>query len=93
MLFVLQSLKIEFLPRHLAAEIQRVEREYQNQQVELRLVAALAKGQEYFDTSNFSQIDTKELEDVNSFLLLFISLFISLFIYLFVNLIIFYYFR
>ena len=56
---------LEFLPRHLAVEIQRVEREYQNQQVELRLVAALAKGQEYFDTNNFSQIDTKELEDVS----------------------------
>lgn len=52
------------MPRHLTSEIQRVEREYQNQQVELRLVTALAKGQEYFDSSNFSQIDTKELEDV-----------------------------
>jgi hypothetical protein len=47
-------------------EIQRVEREYQNQQVEHRLVATLAKGQEYFDTNNFSQIDTKDLEDVRS---------------------------
>jgi ERCC4-related helicase len=58
------SWPIEFLPRHLANEIQRVEREYQNQQVEHRLVAALSKGQEYFQTKNFSQIDTKELEEV-----------------------------
>lgn len=55
---------IDYLPRHLANEIQRVEREYQNQQVEHRLVAALSKGQEYFDTNNFALIETKELEDV-----------------------------
>ena len=75
------------MPRHIASEIQRIEREFQNQQVsvfrtvhamhsfvptkvymkvEVRLVAALARGQQYLDTENFAKIDVSDLEDVRN---------------------------
>ena len=56
----------EFVPRHISSEIQRVEREFQNQQVEVRLVAALGRGLRYLDTEKFTAIDVNDLEDVCS---------------------------
>lgn len=48
----------------IANEIQRIEREFQNQQVEVRLVAGLLSGKEYLQTHAFASINTQELEDV-----------------------------
>lgn len=44
--------------------MQRIEREFQNQQVEVRLVSALVHGQSYLELEDYSNVETGELEDV-----------------------------
>lgn len=53
-------------PRHIALEVQRVDREFQNHQVEIRLVSALQLGKEYLSSGNFRDISTRELEEVRN---------------------------
>ena len=52
------------LPRIVATEIQRIEREFQNQQVEICLVEALSQGQEYLKNNDLSLIRIGDLEEV-----------------------------
>mmetsp|Transcript_11297 Transcript_11297/g.20935 ORF Transcript_11297/g.20935 Transcript_11297/m.20935 type:complete len:1260 (-) Transcript_11297:75-3854(-) len=52
------------LPRIVATEIQRIEREFQNQQVEICLVEALSQGQEYLKNNELSLIQIADLEEV-----------------------------
>ena len=61
---LLANHKPEMFPRHIALEIQRVEREFQNHQVEVRLVSALQQGKEYLKSGNFNDISIRELEEV-----------------------------
>jgi hypothetical protein len=66
---VAQLLQLEkpgiYCPRAVIVEIDRVEREFQNQQVEVRLVHALLTGRDYLrQTENFENIVTDELQEV-----------------------------
>ena len=61
---LLKNEKPDNLPRLIATEIQRIEREFQNQQVEICLVEAISQGQEYLKHYNLSLIQIADLEEV-----------------------------
>ncbi len=64
MSYLLLNEKPDYLPRHIAAEVQRVDKEFQNHQVEMRLISALLSDQDYLKTGDYSTITTKHLEHV-----------------------------
>ena len=56
--------KPQNMPRMVGTEIQRIEREFQNQQVEICLVEALTSGQEYLKNNDLTLIQMADLEEV-----------------------------
>jgi hypothetical protein len=61
---LLKKERPENMPRMVGTEIQRIEREFQNQQVEICLVEALTQGQEYLKMNDLSLIQIQDLEEV-----------------------------
>lgn len=54
-----------YCPRIISAEVDRIAREFQNQQVEVRLVQAVLSGRDYLrQTSDFTDVPTEELQNV-----------------------------
>lgn len=62
--YLLLNEKPDYLPRHIAAEVQRVDKEFQNHQVEMRLIQSLLSDQEYLETRDYQSITTRHLERV-----------------------------